>query len=108
MIPTQTIYMRDLFLLLKRKNGPSTDLKGGVGRKKRARSQTMEVDEEEETLIPLRERKTAAPQKRKQTNLGSMSTPKKTKVFTLDARCISLTSASVLMLNCPWSLQAAE
>lgn len=67
----------------------------------------MEVDEEEETLIPLRER-TAAPQKRKQTNPGSMSTPKKTKVFTLDARCISLTSASVLMLNCPWSLQAAE
>lgn len=104
-VPALTIYMRDPFLQLKRKKGLIADLK------KRAPSQTTEVedvDEEEETILALRERKRATPLKRKQTDLDCTSTSKKTKVFTVDACCFFSTSAFVLVLNYVWSLQMSE
>lgn len=58
-VPTPMIYMRDPFLRLKSKKGPTMDLDPKEGRKKRGASQTEEVDEKEETLLSWRERKAA-------------------------------------------------
>lgn len=59
-VPASAIYMRNPFLRLRRKKGPTTDPK--EGQKGRGPSQVTEAEEvdEEETLLTQRERMAAA------------------------------------------------